>query len=129
MRRQFHLPEEDVEQLDSLQLDWETIRDNNGQWLLLHSFQFPAGYNHGNGAVAIQIPGNYPVAGLDMAYFFPHLARADGQPLRQADVQQPLDGKSWQRWSRHYTWAPGLHNIGTHIVLVRRWLDHGMGKG
>lgn len=129
MRRQFALPEEDVEQLEGLISEWETVREGSGQWLLLHSFKFPSGYNHAQGTVAIQIPGNYPVAPLDMAYFFPHLARCDGQPIRQADVRHRLDGKEWQRWSRHYQWTPGTHNVGTHIVLVRHWLLSAIGKG
>jgi hypothetical protein len=129
MRKQFALPEDDKEQLDHIGLEWETVRDGGGLWLLLHKFDFPSGYNHANGSVAIQIPNNYPVAQLDMAYLFPHLARVDNQPIRQADVQQPIDGKSWQRWSRHYTWVPGLHNLGTHIVLVRHWLNAALGKG
>jgi hypothetical protein len=129
MRRVFHLPEDDVEQLDSLGVEWETIRDQSGQWLLLHGFAFPQGYNHPKGSIAIQIPGNYPVAPLDMAYFLPHLQRVDGQPLRQTQCMMQVDGKAWQRWSRHYSWLPGQHNIGTHIVLVRHWLEHGVGRG
>jgi hypothetical protein len=127
MRRQFLLPEDDVEQLDSLDVQWETIRDTNGQWLLLHEFGVPSGYNHGTASVAIQIPCNYPVAGLDMAYFLPHLERTDGRPIRQTQCRVQIDGKAWQRWSRHYTWVPGQHNIGSHIVLLRLWLNHGLG--
>jgi hypothetical protein len=129
MRREFSLPEEDHEHLDGLSLPWETVRVDGGQWLLLHKFSFPAGYNLTEGSVAIQIPANYPVAPLDMAYFYPHLARLDGQPVRQANVEHPLEGKRWQRWSRHYSWHPGQHNIGTHIVLVRHWLHAALGTG
>jgi hypothetical protein len=128
MRRQFILSEDDTEQLDNLGVQWETVREQSGQWLLLHGFNFPAGYNQANGSVAIQIPGNYPVAPIDMAYFYPHLARVDGQMIPQAQVQQPIDGKFWQRWSRHYPWVPGQHSIGTHILLVRHWLNHAVGK-
>jgi hypothetical protein len=128
MRRQFQMPEEDVEQLDSLGVEWETLKAPNGQWLLLHGFGFPSGYNLPSGSVAIQIPASYPVAGLDMAYFSPHLQRVDGQTLRQTQCEMQIDGKSWQRWSRHYGWIPGQHNVGTHILLVRHWLDHGVGK-
>src|SRR5436190_18029437 len=98
MRRDFALPEDDLDGLNASGLEWETVR--NGQsWLLVHEFRFPKGYNHEFGSVAIQIPVNYPVAQLDMAYFFPRLTRLDGGPLRQADVLQPIDGKQWQRWS------------------------------
>jgi Prokaryotic E2 family E len=121
MRREFALSEDDTEGLDAMGLRWETVR-KGGPWLLLHDFEFPAGYHHQCGSVAIQMPGNYPVAPLDMAYFFPHLARMDGRPLRQTNVFQPIEGKPWQRWSRHYRWVPGQHTVCTHIVLVRHWL-------
>lgn len=129
MRRQFDLPEEDVEQIGLLGVEWETLKDPNGQWLLLHGFKFPEGYNYPSGSVAIQIPASYPVAGLDMAYFYPHLQRADGKDLRQTQCLMQVDGKAWQRWSRHYGWIPGQHNLGTHIILVRHWLEHGVGRG
>jgi hypothetical protein len=122
MRREFHLPEEDEVCLDAMGIKWETIR-SSGEWLLLHECAFPSGYNHRNGSVAVQIPGNYPIAQLDMAYFFPALARSDGKGLRQTQVFQQIDGKAWQRWSRHYTWVPGEHNVCTHIILIRNWLE------
>lgn len=128
MRRDFALPEDDTDELNGMGLEWETVRDPAGQWLLLHHIEFPTGYNHGRGSVAIQIPSNYPTAPLDMAYFHPHLARLDGQPLRQTDARQRIDGKDWQRWSRHYSWIVGKHNICTHIVLVRHWLTVALAK-
>jgi hypothetical protein len=130
MRREFDLPEDDVEQLNLLGLGWETINasNSNQQWLLLHGFPFPSGYNRVDGSVAIQIPVGYPVAGLDMAYFYPHLQRTDGQALRQTQCIMTIDGKDWQRWSRHYSWVAGQHSLSTHILLVRHWLNHGLGK-
>ncbi|HRG56107.1 MAG TPA: E2/UBC family protein, partial [Lacunisphaera sp.] len=68
-------------------------------------------------------PPSYPTAGLDMAYFYPTLARADGKAIGQAQCMQSIDGKQWQRWSRHYTWLPGVHSVSTHIVLIHRWLE------
>jgi hypothetical protein len=123
VRRDFQLPEEDEESLNAMGFRWETHREGETQWLLLHDVGFRPGFNHANGSVAIQIPPGYPTAGLDMAYFHPHLARADGQPIRQAQCLQGIDGKQWQRWSRHYEWAPGRHSLSTHIVLIHRWLE------
>jgi hypothetical protein len=121
MRRDFPLPEEDEESLNALGLSWETIRDGGGQWLLLHEMEFREGFNHRKGSVAVQIPPSYPTSGLDMAYFSPHLSRLDGKPIGQTQCLQPIDGKQWQRWSRHYNWVPGVHSISTHIVLIQRW--------
>jgi hypothetical protein len=58
-----------------------------------------------------------------MAYFFPHLTRADGRTIGQTQCHQPIDGKQWQRWSRHYSWVPGVHSVATHIVLIDRWIE------
>src|SRR5690348_13981378 len=75
MRRDFDLPEEDEDFLESLGRPWETVRDGGAQWLLLHEFPFPDGYNHATGSIAIAIPSGYRTAQLDMAYFNPALAR------------------------------------------------------
>ena len=128
MRREFALPEDDLEFLENLGLQWESIRDGSGQWLLLHEFPFPEGYIVDNGSVAVSITPGYPSAQLDMAYFHPALSRKDGQALRQTQVTLQIDGKQWQRWSRHYGWVPGQHNLGTHILLVKHWLLVALGR-
>jgi hypothetical protein len=123
MRHEFPLPEDDEESLNALGIPWETFREGSNQWLLLHEVRFREGFNHATGSVAVQIPPSYPTSGLDMAYFFPHLTRLDGKPIGQTQCQQVIDGKQWQRWSRHYTWVPGVHGVSTHIVLINRWLE------
>jgi len=127
LRRQFALPEDEVEGLDAIGLPWETILDGSAMWLLVHRFPLPAGYSQGHTTVAIQIPPNYPIGQLDMVFFHPAATRADGVPIRAADHFQPIDGRGFQRWSRHYTaanpWIPGEYNVLTHLELVRHWLE------
>jgi hypothetical protein len=126
-RRQFQLPEGDVEALEAVGLNWETVGAGGNGWLLVHGYQLPSGYNVSAASVAIQIPGGYPTTQLDMAFFNPLLRRADGReiPATQAVVQ--IDGANWQRWSRHYNpahpWIPGEYNVITHLALVRHWLE------
>ena len=126
VRRQFQLPEEDVEHLDARGLRWETIHDAGGQWLILHDFPTYEGFNHRQANLAIQIAPGYPVAPLDMAYFNPDLVRVDGKPISAVSAHQ-FDGKNWQRWSRHRTsdapWRPGIDNIATHLGCVEWWLE------
>jgi hypothetical protein len=61
-----------------------------------------------------------------MVYFYPRLARLDGKAIA-ATADDTFDGKAWQRWSRHRTpqnpWRPGLDNLGSHIALVKEWLQ------
>jgi hypothetical protein len=126
-RRQFQLPEGDVEALEAAGLLWETVGAGGNGWLLVHGYQLPGGYNVPAASVAVQIPGGYPTTPLDMVFFNPLLSRSDGRgiPATQAVVQ--IDGTNWQRWSRHYSpfhpWIPGEYNVITHLALVRHWLE------
>lgn len=123
MRRDFNLPEDDEGSVNALGLPWETVKDGDRLWLILNNFPVPAGFNVECSSVAIEIPPNYPTACLDMAYFLPHLQRKDGVGLRQTEHRQLISGQHWQRWSRHYSWRAGEHNLGTHIVLINHWLQ------
>lgn len=131
LRRQFQLPNYDVEYLDSLGLPWETVNERAVKWLLIHERRLPDGYNHSNVLSAFRIEAGYPDTQIDMVYFFPHLARADGKPIGALTTQQ-LDGKSFQRWSRHRTrsnpWRPGVDDVSTHDMQVDHWLDRELNK-
>ncbi len=126
LRKQFSLPEEDTEHLIARDLPWETIIEGGGQWLILHDFRVHRGYNTDTVSVAVNITPGYPTAPLDMVYFYPSLSRTDGKAI-SATASQGLDGKTWQRWSRHRTnenpWRPGEDSIVTHLALVEWWLE------
>lgn len=125
MRRQFDLPSFDAQYLGTTGLEWETIIEGDGRWLLLHGWPVREGYNVDRVLVALQIPPGYPDAQIDMAYFFPRLSRKDGQPINNLSDHN-LDGKVFQRWSRHRTgeapWRAGEDDVSSHLVLVDDWL-------
>jgi hypothetical protein len=127
VRRQFDLPSFDTGYLGSIGLDWETLIVGSGRWLLIYNWPVPAGYTVESTTVALQIPPSYPEAPIDMAYFCPALARKDNQPIGRTESSELLDGKSFQRWSRHRTneapWRPGDDDVATHLVLVGDWLE------
>lgn len=104
MRRQFQLPEEDLIYLDGLGLQWETIVDGGMQWVIISDFPLCPGYTIEKVTVSIKIETGYPRSPLDMAYFFPALQRRDGKGINALSFQ-PIDGKLFQRWSRHRTSA------------------------
>lgn len=126
MRRQFILPQRDREYLDARGLVWETVADAYGQWLLINDFPVPVGYNADKIIAALMIAPGYPDAQIDMVYFYPSLVRADGRAIN-ALAQQQLDGRIFQRWSRHRTaqnpWRPGEDDVSTHFALVEGWLE------
>jgi Prokaryotic E2 family E/Multiubiquitin len=126
-RRQFTLSAEDVTFLDSLGLRWETLREGADFWVIIYDVPVPAGYQVSVAEVMIQIMPGYPTSPLDMAFFFPALARIDGRAIPNADAIQHTDGKPWQRWSRHRigatAWVPGVDNLERHFLFVQQWLS------
>lgn len=127
LRRQFPLQAEDEVFLnEELGLPWETITCGS-PWLLIHEFPTHFGYDHATVTAAIRIEAGYPATPLDMVYFYPALTRKDGKRLGATDANQAIDGKNYQRWSRHRTpqnpWRVGEDNIGTHVHLIEEWLE------
>lgn len=126
-RRQFRLPAEDEEYLDCLGLAWETIIDGGSRWLLVHDAPVASGYCVPKAIEAYLIDPNYPETQIDMVFFYPALRRQDGKQINCADCMQYLDGKQFQRWSRHRTaenqWRRGIDDISTHRALVRSWQE------
>ena len=132
MRRDFALPEQDVDFLEASQYKWETIRDGRGSWLIIYDYAVPAGYNVQKVNTALKIDQGYPVSQIDMVYFDPPLKLINGTRQPGALANQAIEGKSWQRWSRHRTghnpWRPGLDDVSTHLQLVDYWLERELNK-
>lgn len=125
-RRDFKLSDQDEQFLQSYELPWEAILAGS-PWVLIHEFATPKGYNERKVTAAIRMETGYPHSELNMVYFFPGLSRMDGRPIGCANVLQPIEGKQFQRWSRHRTrqnaWKPGFDCLETHVYLVEDWLD------
>lgn len=126
MRRDFELGPDDVQALQASGHPWETIRSGSARYVLIHNYPVPPGFNHSEARVAIRID-TYPPGPLDMAYFWPLLARADGKPIN-ALTTVTIDGETYQQWSRHYTWRSGIDTLGSHLRRVRAWLTHELRK-
>lgn len=126
-RFEFDLLEEDQTYLSSLKLPFETVKLAIQNWVFIHNYSIPQGYNVPLVTMAVRMVGCYPTAGLDMVYFFPALSRVDGQPIGCL-TDYPLDGKSYQQWSRHRTsanpWRPEVDNLSTHVPLADFWLEN-----
>ena len=124
MRREFDLPECDVEFLDTLGLRWEAVRDGQLGRVVIYDHPVPSGLKPDRVALNVRIEPGYPDTQIDMAYVYPPIEREDGKPIR-AIANDKFDGKVWQRWSRHRTpanpWRPGVDDIATHLELVRSW--------
>lgn len=120
-RRDFTLPEADVDYLNSLEKSWETFREGGNQWLLIHSWDIPEGYNVKSTTLALLIPPSFPDVQIDMFYFADDLSCKSGKAIK-ALSHETINGKRYQRWSRHRTpqnpWRPGIDDLRTHLTLV-----------
>ena len=115
-----NLPPEDLTFLDKFK-KVSLVNSGNVDWLIIHSCELPNGFNVDSADISFMIPNQYPAAALDMFYFYPELKRADGQPIG-ATSYQILEGKTYQRWSRHRTgenkWDPETDSIVSHFALM-----------
>jgi hypothetical protein len=126
MRKEFDVLSEDQEYLDSLELPWEAIVSQGRNWILIQNFPLPDGYIGHVTTAAIEMATGYPRAQLDMIYFYPDVKRIDAATIG-ALTHRNIDGKNFQRWSRHRTgtnpWREGVDNLSTHMALVEYWLE------
>jgi hypothetical protein len=126
-RRQFRLPAADEVFLDHLGLRWEALVQGAQRWIVVYGLPLPIGYVQRSVNVAIQIAPGYPPGVLEMAFFDPPISRADGRAIPQTQGEIPLDGKSWQQWSRHRTeanpWVDGEDSFGSHFIYMQSWLE------
>ncbi|MGO3181487.1 MAG: multiubiquitin domain-containing protein [Aequorivita sp.] len=120
------LPRGDADFLTCSDEKVDVIEEGNLNWLIFRNFRIPDGYNFKVADAAILIPPHYPSTQLDMIYFHPPLARADGKPI-QTLSNQIIEGKAYQRWSRHRTalnrWNPEIDDIESHLDLMKSCLN------
>ena len=125
MKRDFSLREFEREYLERLELPWETVRDGNHNWVIIHDRPVLRGYTVEMAKTALLLPGNYPDTQIDMVYFFPAVLRTDKKEIKNL-TSQSIHGVNYQGWSRHRTeanpWDPVEDSIETHLILVDLWL-------
>ena len=131
-RRQFALPQEDLEWLNSIPGRFELVAEGGVLRVVLYGFPIPPGYLQRQADANVRIESGYPDTQIDMVYVHPALQRADGKPIIAISTDD-FDGKRWQRWSRHRTaanpWRPGVDNLATHFGLVEHWFSRELTKG
>lgn len=124
-RRDFILPTSDISDLNQLGFNFDCIKENGQNWVVLRDYPVPPGFNAEVVDIAILINPRYPISQLDMAYFYPPLERIDGVAIPRDCFHTNLEGKVYKGWSRHRnnanTWRSGIDNICSHLVFVNDW--------
>lgn len=129
LRRELCMLPDDEEYLNNSFPEWESL--STGNWVLIPSFSLPEGYDQKTAIVAIKIPSGYPTIAPDMAYFYPPIKRIDGKTIPATQYHQTIDGKEFQRWSRHYvpgTWHAEEDGIAIHVMAIKDWLEKAASK-
>jgi hypothetical protein len=126
-RFQFAVSNVDAAFVESLGLPYETLHSGSRMWVLIYGLALPTGFQVATANVAVEIAPGYPTSQLDMAWFDPPLRRLDGQVIAQTQVIEQIDGRGWQRWSRHRiggsVWQPGVDNLESHFAYIQGWLS------
>ena len=124
MSEPYELLPEDIEYLNAhFPERWQKLSEGNGKYaLLITGFEIPDGFAQKIANLMVLVPAGYPGVGLDMFYFDPSLQKSNNEELAAIAFEEHF-GRSWQRWSRHYDWIPGEHNLYKHIELVRNELE------
>jgi len=128
LRKDFYLPEEDIQYLDGLGKKWEVIQEGNARAVVLYSFFMPQPFQPEKVNLKIKMPQDYSSgAALDMFFTDAPITRTDGKGIERLTESAIFDGKKWWQWSRHYPqgtrWRPGINTLATHISYVHHILD------
>ena len=122
------LMDEDRTYLGKVSHQVDVVQDGQTQWLIIRGYELPAGYNHSEVDIAIEIPANYPADKLDMFYCSPTLTLAGGGELPQTQATKQICGVTYQRWSRHpNTWNPATDRLVDHVDLIEESLSREVG--
>ncbi len=119
------LPERDIEFLQEKEFNYELIEFPGGLYLIIKDFPFPPAYSPRTAKTLIVLPVGYPDSGLDMIFTIPDVKLSDGHWPQSSEAHVIHNELTWQQWSRHYTWRPGIDNIRTFIIAMKQELEKG----
>lgn len=120
------LPDVDAHFLHREEIAYRTFEEGSMLNVELLEFTLPAGLSANTASVLIRLSSNYPDAAPDMWWVIPHLTTAHGAEIAATQVIETIDGRSWQRWSRHLdagAWRPGVDSLESYFRLLQTELD------
>jgi hypothetical protein len=90
--------------------------------VVLPDWPVPLGYNRQVVDLLLRLPAGFPDVPPDMWWVDPALTLADGRVIEATQSTEVYLGRSWQRWSRHFTpgqWQPGTDNLESFLARIR----------
>jgi hypothetical protein len=121
------LLEEDEEFLKAKGYRYEATSENSVLNLVIKDFVLPTAYLPNTVDLLIRIPPGYPQGNPDMFWTDPHVRKVNGTDPQCASVRETHLGRTWQRWSRHWSapWRPGTDGLQTFVAATIAELEKG----
>jgi hypothetical protein len=94
--------------------------------VVLRGYVLPTGYNQSRSDLLLRLSPGYPDVPPDMWWFDPPVRLADGRAVQATDSIEHHLGRSWQRWSRHFSagqWRSGIDCLESFLALIRKELE------
>ena len=120
------LPEIDVAYLGERGIVHEIVVDSGMTCVVMPQWPLPRGFDRDESDLLIRLSPGYPDVPPDMWWFSPPVHLANGQDLPATNAVEAYLGRSWQRWSRHFSggqWQSGVDGLESFLALIRRNLE------
>jgi hypothetical protein len=116
------LPEAEQKFLVERGIAHEVRVDGGMTCVLLPGWPLPARLNVARTDLLLRLAPGFPDVPPDMWWCDPAVTRADGSQIPGTQSSEAHLGRSWQRWSRHFTagqWQPGRDSLEGFLALIR----------
>lgn len=121
-----NIPEADRAFLSERGITYSVATESNMTCVIISSYQLPQGYNTENADLLLRLNPGYPDVPPDMWWFDPPILLADGRVVRATEVRESYLGRTWQRWSRHFSagqWKSGIDSLQSFLALIQKELQ------
>ena len=120
------LPEIDAAYLGERGITHGIVVDSGMTCVVVSQWPLPRGFDRDESDLLIRLSPGYPDVPPDMWWFSPPVHLANGQDLPATNAVEAYLGRSWQRWSRHFSggqWQSGVDGLESFLALIRQNLE------
>ena len=120
------LPQIDVAYLGERGFEYEIVSEAGMTCIVMPHWLLPGGFDRDESNLLVRLSPGYPDVPPDMWWFSPPVHLADGRELPATNVVERHLGRSWQRWSRHFSggqWQSGVDGLESFLALIRQNLE------
>ena len=120
------IPEKDRDFLHEKGFTFIIVPEKGSLLLIIKNFPFSKIYNPTQADLLIVLPAGYPNSNLDMFWTYPDVKLSNGSWPAAADQHGQYSGLTWQRWSRHGNWRPGIDSLKNFMASISKEINRGV---